>query len=125
MFAIQDCPWQDAKGWAVFSVSTVGEKDDVTLTIDINGEETPEQLIARICKEADIKREDIVLAWASPPCETYSRANWSNLSRGFNHRLLEEGFPPAEGAKGVKAAEHDKLTQKVMKVLGLIGRYVM
>ena len=94
-------------------------------TIDINGEETPEQLIARICKEADIKREDIVLAWASPPCETYSRANWSNLSRGVNRRLLEEGFPPAEGAKGVKAAEHDKLTQKVMKVLGLIGRYVM
>ena len=89
-------------------MSTVGEKNDVTLTIDINGEETPEQLIARICKEADIKREDIVLAWASPPCETYSRANWSNLSRGFNHRLLEEGFPPAEGAKGVKAAEHDK-----------------
>ena len=65
------------------------------------------------------------MAWASPPCETYSRANWSNLSRGFNHRLLEEGFAPAEGAKGEKATEHDKLTQKVMKVLELIGRYVM
>ena len=48
MFAVQDCPWQDTKGWAVFSGSAVGKENDVTLTQAINGEETPEQLIGRI-----------------------------------------------------------------------------
>ena len=51
----------------------------ITLKMDLNGEETPEELLEKICREAGISKEDIVLAWASPPCETFSRANWSNL----------------------------------------------
>ena len=70
-------------------------------------------------------RNGIVLAWASPPCETYSRANWSNLSRGFNYRKLEPGFPPVEGERGRKAAQHDRLTQPIKEVLDLVGCYVM
>ena len=97
----------------------------ITLKMDLNGEETPEELLEKICREAGISKEDIVLAWASPPCETFSRANWSNLSRGNNHRKKEEGWPPAEGEKGLKAEQHDRLIPRVMAVLELVQRHVM
>ena len=54
-----------------------------------------------------------------------NRDNWSNLSRGFNHRKLEPDFPPVEGERGKKAAQHDRLTWRIKEVLELIGCYVM
>ena len=95
------------------------------MTLDLNGTESPAELLRLICTEAGVKQEDVVLAWASPPCETYSRATWSNLSRGFNHRMLAPGFPPVDGEKGAKAESHDRLTQRVMEVLKLVGCFVM
>ena len=46
-----------------------------TVAMNLNGTETADEVIDKICREADIRKEDIVLMWASPPCETYSRAN--------------------------------------------------
>ena len=93
--------------------------------MDLNGNESEEELLGQICKMVGVERSDIVLAWASPPCETYNRANWSNLSRGFNYRKLEPGFPPVEEERGKKAAQHERLTQRIKEVLELIGCYVM
>ena len=78
-----------------------------------------------ICHKAGIDKKDIVLTWASPPCETFSRANWSNLSRGNNHRKKEDGCPPADGKKGEKARQHDRMVKRIMEVLKLTRRYVM
>ena len=38
---------------------------------------------------------------------------------------MEPGFPPVEGEKGKKAAQHDRLTQRIKEVLELVGCYVM
>ena len=108
----------------------VGTPDgDTTVTLDLNKQESPQELMQKICSKAGVRQQDIVLAciWASPPChsETYSRANWSNLSRGFNYRRLEPGYPPVKGERGQKAAQHDKLTQCIKEVLELVGCYIM
>ena len=104
VYAIDQCPWTDEAGTGVFAVSSVSKEGEATtIALDLAGKETPEELLRMICKAADIAQEDIVFAWASPPCETYSRANWSNLSRGNNHRQPAAGFPPVEGEKGEKA----------------------
>ena len=50
---------------AVFGVEAKGRA--VTLAMNLNGDESGEELLNRICKEAGVSRGDIVLAWASPP----------------------------------------------------------
>ena len=79
----------------------------------------------RICREAKVKREDIVLAWASPPCETYSRANWSNASRGNHYRERPGMEGTVSEEKKKKAEMHDRLAQRVKEVLKMIRYYVM
>ena len=76
------------------------EGSAVTVSLDLNGSDTPEELLNMICRKAGINRNDIVLTWPSPLCGTFSRANWSNTSRGNHHRKKEEGLPPVEGEKG-------------------------
>jgi 8-oxo-dGTP pyrophosphatase MutT (NUDIX family) len=123
VYMVHDCPWDGQQGQGVFGVGT--PDGDTSVTLDLNGQESPQELLQLICSKAGVRQQDIVLAWASPPCETYSRANWSNLSRGFNYRRLEPGYPPVKGEKGQKAAQHDKLTQRIKEVLELVGCYVM
>ena len=102
-----------------------GTTDGSIIQLDLNGEESIEDIVTEICNRAHIKREDVVLAWASPPCETYSRANWANLSRGHNHRQPVQGWPPVTGEKGKKAQAHDRLVKRVMQMLELFERSVM
>ena len=66
--------------------------------------------------QAGVSKKAIVLTWASPLCETFSRPNLSNLSRGNNHRKKEEGWSPVEGEKGEKARAHDRLVQRIKEV---------
>ena len=102
------------------------EGSAVTVALDLNGSETLEELLDMIiCRKAGINRDDIVLTWASPPCETFSRANWSNMSRGNRHRKKEDGLPPVEGKKGEKARAHDRLAVRIKEVLALTKRFVM
>ena len=111
VYSITEVQSDGMPGLAVFGVEMKGEA--ITIAMDLNGKESKEELPEKICNKACVERSEILLAWASPPCETYSRANWSNLSRGFNCRKLEPGFPPVEGEKGKKAAQHDMLTQRI------------
>ena len=39
----------------------------VTVALDLNGSETPDELLNVICRKAGINRNAIVLTWASPP----------------------------------------------------------
>ena len=106
VYAIDSCEWEDAKGQAVFSVaSTARAEQAMTITLDLNGSETPQEMLNEICRRAGIRQEDIVLAWASPPCETFSRANASNVTRGNRYRLADQAWAPAPGDKGTKAPE--------------------
>ena len=123
VYGIADCPWTKCKGTAVFAVQH--GQQDVVLKMDLNGEETPEALLETICKKAGVERKDIVLAWASPPCETYSRANWSNLSRGNHYRDKSGGESTVSEEKATKARQHDRLTQRVKEVLQMIKFFVM
>ena len=123
VYSVKDACSDGKSGLAVFGVEAEGRA--VAIAMDLNGDESEEELLNRICKEAGVDRSDIVLAWASPPCESYSRANWSNLSRGFNHRKLKKGLPPADNEKGKIAKQHDRLVQRVKALLELVGRYVM
>ena len=125
VYYMEQCPWPATGGTAVFAVTTAAQPRAITIAMDLNGTETPEQMLDSICEKAGVLRQDIVFAWASPPCESYSRANWSNLSRGFNHRKPEPGLPPVDGPKGEIAAAHDRLAQRVKAVLQIIQRYVM
>ena len=96
-----------------------------TITMDLLQGESAVEVLDRICSEAGIRKEDIVFTWASPPCETYSRANWSNVSRGHHHREPVPGRPPVKGLKGEKAKVHDLLVSRVKEVLELLGKYAM
>ena len=53
-----------------FGVEAQGKA--IMLAMDLNGDESEEELLNQICKEAGVDCSSIVLAWASPPCETYS-----------------------------------------------------
>ena len=108
--AIHDCEWSGEAGIGIFAVHLVGDAGNckaVTLTMDLNGSETPEQLLERIFKEANVKKEDIVRVWASPPCETFSCANASNIGRGHHYRLMHADYKPVQGEKGETARQHD------------------
>ena len=125
VYSITEVQSDGMPGLAVFGVEMKGKA--VTIAMDLIGKESEEELLEQICKKAGVECSGIVLAWASPPCKTYSRANWSNLSRGFNYRKLEPGHPPVEGERGKKAAQHAyvRLTQRIKEVLELIGCYAM
>ena len=88
------------------------------------GEQTGAEAFEKLCEAAGIDLDDAVFVWASPPCETYSRANWSNLSRGFHYRQLLLGHPPRQdGSKYAKMAEaHDRLTQLLMRIVDHVGK---
>ena len=96
-----------------------------TITMDLLQEESAEEALEKICKEAGIQISDIVFTWASPPCETYSRANWSNLSRGNHYREPSAGHRPTSGEKGRKAEEHDKLAIRIKEMLAMLKTTAM
>lgn len=128
VYSIADCPLPlGDKGTMVLGISDGSDANSqaTTLRIDLTGEESAQQLMDKICEAAGIEEDDIVLMWASPPCETFSRANWSNMSRGNHHREHDAKFSPVKGPKGEKAAKHDKLVQKLKELMGKVRNFVM
>jgi len=120
MVAAMECSFGKQQG--VYLIGT----DRGTIQMDLLQGESAEKVLDEICREAGIKKEDIVFTWASPPCETYSRANWSNTSRGNHYRELLPGRPPREvGEKGDKARLHDRLLVRVKELLGLLHKSAM
>ena len=121
-----DRPQADKVGPWFLDFSRTGDQgQSQTLIMDLNGRETPEEVLQLICNKANISKEDIELVWASPPCETFSKANWSNLTRGNNYRKPERGHPPVEGTKGDKAGQHDRLVQRIKAICLQIKKSVI
>ena len=75
--------------------------------------------LEELCRRAWIDTAGRVFVWASPPCETYSAANWSNTSRMFRYREHDEGCPPRKNGSqyALKAAENDMLVKIVLGIM--------
>ena len=99
----------------------VGELDSAYLEVDFLELEGMKgaNALEELCRRAGIDKQGRVFVWASPPCETYSVANWSNLTRMFHYREKGEGHPPRkDGSKyGLKAAEHDRLAKIILGIM--------
>ena len=54
VYAVHDCPWEDTKGTTVFSINTESTVDK-TATLDLNGTQSPAELLRLICTEAGVK----------------------------------------------------------------------
>ena len=99
-------------------------QDGITLKMDINDpNKTAQQTLDEICEKAGIDQNDIVVVWASPPCNTYSRCNKCNYTRG-NHFRESEG-EPTTGSKGTTAEEHDRLVRRIKAMLLIMKKFVM
>ena len=75
------------------------------------------EMIDHVCKRSGTSKEQVGIVFASPPCETFSSADASNISRDNFHRdhddptkpprKLEGCTNPAATAKRTKALQHD------------------
>ena len=82
------------------------------LTVD------PTRLLQHICEAAGVQPEEVLLVWASTPCETLSAADPSNSSRGNEHRDHQDPERPAKqdrtDGKAAKAELHDRFLPALM-----------
>ena len=75
------------------------------------------------CRAAGITMSEVAAVLLSPPCETYSAADCSNISRGNNYRQHDDPLKPPRklkrGAsrsarrKAAKAKLHDRMIRKL------------
>ena len=57
----------------------------VSLKMDVM-KHGPAETWSRILTAAGVQWEELLLVWASPPCQTFSPADYSNISRGHAYR---------------------------------------
>jgi len=72
----------------------------------------PTTMVQRICRTIGMDPAQVLLVWASTPCETFSRADASNITRGHHHRDHSNPERPPKSddcrdLKVLKAMEHD------------------
>ena len=82
----------------------------------------PTTLVARVCASVGIDPAHVLLVWASTPCETFSRADASNISRGFHHRDHQDPERPPKSddltdLKVLKAVEHDRFLPRLQMMV--------
>ena len=73
-------------------------------------------MIREICIEAGILMDEVLLVWASPPCETYTCLDWTNIWRGCNARDHSDPTKPPrnnDSKYAVKARRHDAMTENL------------
>ena len=72
-----------------------------------------------IRKKAGFEWEDVLLVWASPPCQTFSPADYSNISRNNNFRRHDDPERPptvTNPDKARVARSHDVLVQQLLEM---------
>jgi hypothetical protein len=84
-----------------------------------------DSLITRICKIAEVAQERVKAVKASPPCETFTLADASNISRRNHHRdHSDRNKPPRSEASCVtrkdwmrrrKAIKHDNMVKQLVR----------
>ena len=80
---------------AVVASATVPDLQNVYIQADVLRWH-PHELIAEVCKLAGKDPKDMVLMWASPPCDTFSPAVASNIGRGPGHGYNTRDFKDPE-----------------------------
>ena len=103
------------------AVEGVGTPGEVAVQADLlQGD--PTTLIQRICAAVDLDPTNVLLVWASTPCETFSKADPSNITRNNHHR--DHGNPerpPKSGdlsdLKVLKAVEHDRFLPRLQMMV--------
>ena len=80
-----------------------------------------DDMVNHICMLTGHKPEDILLVWASIPCETFANSAY-NVSRGFNYRNFEDPVraPCCEDPTckyGALARLHDRMLPQLQKML--------
>jgi len=68
------------------------------------------QVIREVCEELGISLSQVLIVWASPPCETYTCLDWTNIWRGCNHRNHDDPLKPPrddDSKYAAKARLHD------------------
>lgn len=87
----------------------------VTLTTDLLSG-SPQQVWSRILSEAGVGWAEVMLVWSSPPCRTFSPADYSNITRNNNFRDPTDpmrGPTVTNPQKAAMAREHDRLVLKI------------
>ena len=88
----------------------------VTLRGDLNTTGV-HQTWEAILRRAGFKWEDVLLIWASPPCQSFSPADYSNISRNNNFRCHNDPERPptlTNPQKAWVAESHDRLVQHLL-----------
>ena len=80
-------------------------------------------IIQQLCDKLDILMEEILIVWASPPCESFTKLDATNVSRGNEHRdheteskeprTIESCHSEADFAKRTKAINDDRMVAGV------------
>jgi hypothetical protein len=117
-------PSDDDAGEAILSVSGTGTSKPSGLIKELGGEHRG-MMIKTICDQLGIERDQVRCVVASPPCETFSPADASNISRGNNYRDHSDPDKPPRGVKSChdpedvikrnKAVRHDQLVKNLVQ----------
>ena len=78
---------------------------------------TPAESWRKILDAAGVGWDEVLLVWASPPCQTFSPADYSNISRGHAFRDHSDPHRPPTKTnrnKAEVARQHDELVQHIM-----------
>ena len=99
----------------------VSTPEQYTMSLDRLGTR-PEVLIKLICKTANctVRVDQIAIVWASPPCRTFSPADYSNITRNNNFRNHNDRTKPptvTDPNKAHIAREHDMLVQHIWDIV--------
>ena len=87
----------------------------------------PAEAWQRVLERAGLEWEDILVVWASPPCQTFSPADYSNITRGHAFRdHSDPNKPPTRVnmSKAEVARRHDLLVQQILSMQEYIRKRV-
>jgi hypothetical protein len=74
------------------------------------------RMVMDVCKKLNIDPKDVLLVWASPPCDTYSKLGPVNRSRGNHTRdFSDPSWPPRKdnSTHSRRAAAADETTENL------------
>ena len=82
----------------------------------------PTTLVLRICTALKLDPTHVLLVWASTPCETFSRADPSNITRGHHYRNHSNPEKPPKSddlsdLKVQKAVDHDHFLPRLQQMV--------
>lgn len=69
-------------------------------------------IVQQVCTELGIEMSEVAFVWASPPCETYTKLDWTNVTRGNEFR-----DPKDRGPRSVETCHSEADFKKRQKAM--------